>query len=102
MFSCPHACRPEPGCRLGGNLGPPVLAPECAHCPKDAPPRHQGKCLHDDEVDIFDSPSTRSTKLMGTSTMAARPLGLIGHLDLEPVALGSDPSSSMRRSTDEA
>ena len=48
--------------------------------------------------DIFDSPASRSTNLIGTSVMTravlARP---VGHLDLEAVPLGADPSRSIRR-----
>ena len=42
-------------------------------------------------VDIFDSPSTRSTNRIGTSTIGAPgPFGGVGHLDLEAIALGPD------------
>ena len=41
--------------------------------------------------DIFDSPASRSTKLIGTSVMVgAVLLGPVRHLDLEAVALGPD------------
>ena len=58
----------------------------------DAPPGDQGRApLPRSRRDIFDSPRARTPKLIGTSLSACcGPARAVGHLDLEPVAVGPD------------